>query len=279
MNVLVIMNPSHAAMMIHTFQALHKLPEQLRRNSKQLVKTLNVAHRHGVREIVFLIGRFGSARDSFVVRLGSVPTARPQAGAGGAARIPSTPCAPGHLLIHGVYPKLKRLRSPRGGCRLARLSFFRISIDSQPPALRRSYSIAWVKAASSPLHLWTDHGRAILKEQSVSMFCFAVSGCPVSDSTMFPYRHWYHMGMFFPSLLQSAPRVASDNANKSGQPLSDSVTIILNALKPPRHALKLSRQLSSVQLSSRQLSECQFSLYLAATGPATGQTGTIFYQT
>jgi hypothetical protein len=56
-----------------------------------------------------------------------------QAGAGGAARIPSTPCAPGHLLIYGVHPKLKRLRSPRGGRRLARLS--------RQPASRRAPTI------------------------------------------------------------------------------------------------------------------------------------------
>jgi hypothetical protein len=91
---------------------------------------------------------------------------RLQAGAGGAARIPFAPCAPGHLLIHGVYPKLKRLRSPRGGRRLAVFRHFRISIDIQPPAARRPYSIAWVIAASPPLHLWTDHGRAMHNKQS-----------------------------------------------------------------------------------------------------------------
>jgi len=104
-----------------------------------------------------------------------------QAGAEGAARIPSTPCALGHLLIYGVYPKPQRLRSPRGGCRLA---VFR---DSQPPASPRPYSIAWVNAASSPLHLWTDHGRAIQNKQQVFIFfCLATSGCPASNSTVYP---------------------------------------------------------------------------------------------
>ena len=98
-------------------------------------------------------------RSCFLVILFSV---RHLAGAGGAARIPSTPCAPGHLLIHGVYPKQQRLGSPRGGRRLAPV--FR---DSQPPAARRPYSIAWVIAASSPLHLWTDHERAIQNNQSL----------------------------------------------------------------------------------------------------------------
>lgn len=71
---------------------------------------------------------------------------------------------PGHLLIYGVYPELKRLRRtpavvgwrPSGDASKDATSRCR-----QPPVARRAYSIAWREAASLPLPLGTDHAHAI----------------------------------------------------------------------------------------------------------------------
>ena len=71
---------------------------------------------------------------------------------------------PGHLLIYGVYPELKRLRRTPAvvGWRPSEDASRDATSDGrQPPVARRAYSIAWREAASLPLPLGTDHARAI----------------------------------------------------------------------------------------------------------------------